>query len=85
MIMKHTISLDLDELNGTLIRRLKAFFGKRKHGKVTIILEDEIDETEYLLQSATNRERLLRSLDNANQGNFVIPDLDQFRKLIADA
>jgi hypothetical protein len=83
--MKHTISLELDELNGTFIRQLKAFFGKRKHGKVTIILEDEIDETEYLLQSATNRERLLRSLDNANQGNFVIPDLDQFRKLIADA
>ena len=83
--MKHTISLDLDELNGTFIRQLKAFFGKRKHGKVTIILEDEIDETEYLLQSTTNRERLLRSLDNANQGNFVTPDLDQFRNLTADA
>ncbi|WP_428655829.1 hypothetical protein [Runella sp.] len=83
--MKHTISLDIDELNGTFIRQLKAFFGKKKHGKVTIILEDEADETEYLLQSPANRERLLQSLDNAGKGNFITPDLDQYRKLSADA
>lgn len=83
--MKHTISLDLDELDNTFLRQLKTFFGKRKHGKITIILEEDVDETEYLLQSPANKEGLLRSLENANQGNFIKPDLDEFRKLTADA
>ena len=83
--MKHTISLELDELDSAFIRQLKAFFGKRKHGKVTIIVEEEMDETEYLLQSHANRERLMQSVENATQGNFVIPDLDEYRKLAADA
>jgi len=83
--MKHTISLELEELNGTFIRQLKAFFSKRKHGKVTIIVEEEMDETEYLLQSPTDRERLLQSLENANKGNLISPDLEHYRQLVANA
>jgi hypothetical protein len=83
--MKHTISLELDELNTDLINQLKALFSHARQKRVTIIVDDEMDETDYLLQSPANRERLLKSLENARQGNFVNPDLDAYRQLVANA
>lgn len=77
--MKHTISLELDELNSGLIQHLKDMFSNSRQKRVTIIVDDEVDETDYLLQSSANRERLLRSLDNARQGNVISPDLSAFR------
>ena len=83
--MKHTISLELDELNLTLIEQLKEFFKNSRQKHVTIIVDDEIDETDYLLQSPANRDRLLRSLENARSGNLVSPELDQYRTLSQNA
>jgi hypothetical protein len=83
--MKHTISLDLDELNGGLVDQLKEFFKNARHKKVTIVVDDESDETDYLLESPANRERLFRSLENARKGNFVMADLDTYRQLSGNA
>ncbi|RYF52527.1 MAG: hypothetical protein EOO39_42175 [Cytophagaceae bacterium] len=83
--MKHTISLELDELNSGLIQHLKEMFSNSRQKRVTIIVDDEADETDYLLQSSANRERLLRSMDNARQGNVVSPDLAAFRTTSPDA
>ena len=83
--MKHTISLELDELNSGLIDQLKALFRDSHKKHVTIIVDDEMDETDYLLQSPANRERLLESLENARKGNFIGHDLDSYRKLATDA
>lgn len=81
--MKHTISLDFDELNSSFIERLKLFFQNSKAPRVTIVLEDESedDETSYLLESETNRVRLMQSLENARQGNTITPNLEAYRKL----
>ena len=83
--MKHTISLELDELNLTLIEQLKEFFKNSRQKHITIIVDDELDETDYLLQSPANRERLLRSLENARSGNFTSLDLDKYRTLSQNA
>lgn len=80
--MKHTISLDFDELNSSFIERLKLLFKNSKAPRVTIVLEDESDEDEttYLLKSEANRVRLMQSLENARQGNTIMPNLEEFRK-----
>ncbi|MBO0948542.1 hypothetical protein [Fibrella forsythiae] len=83
--MKHTIPLELDELNSGLIQHLKEMFSNSRQKRLTIIVDDEVDETDYLLQSSANRKRLLRSMDNARQGNVVSPDLTAFRKTSPDA
>jgi antitoxin YefM len=83
--MKHTISLELDELNSGLIDQLKELFKNARQKRVTIIVDDELDETDYLLESPANRERLLRSLENARKGNFVTHDLDAYRNLSGNA
>ncbi|TAE41552.1 MAG: hypothetical protein EAZ70_00695 [Runella slithyformis] len=78
--MKHTISLDLDELNASFVEKLKALFVDSKP-RLTIVVEDEQDETSYLLQSETNKTILLQSLENARKGNVIAPDLEAFKKL----
>lgn len=83
--MKHIISLELDELNSRLIDQLKDLFRDARQKRVTITVDDEMDETDYLLQSPANRERLLHSLENARQGNFVNPDLTAYRAVSPDA
>lgn len=81
--MKHTILLDFDELNSSFIERLKLLFKNSKTPRVTIVLEDENneDETAYLLKSEANSARLMQSLENARQGNTIMPDLEAFKKM----
>lgn len=79
--MKHTFSLDFDELNSTFIEQLKALF-INANPRLTIVVEDEEGDTEYLLKSETNKEILLKSLENAHKGNVIVPDLEKFRELI---
>ncbi|ACK66546.1 conserved hypothetical protein [Rippkaea orientalis PCC 8801] len=42
--------------------------------------ENEENETTYLLQSEANKKQLLKSLENANQGNLIEVDLDEYEK-----
>ena len=77
--------MSLDELNNGLIEQLKELFKNSRQKRVTIIVDDEMDETDYLFQSAANRERLLKSLENAKKGNVISPDLASYRSLSADA
>ncbi len=83
--MRHTIQLSLDELNSGLIEQLKTLFRENRQQRITIVVDDEMDETDYLLQSPANRERLLQSLENARRGNFITPDLSAYRQSSADA
>lgn len=77
--MKHTISLEFDEFNSSFIERLKALF-VNSTPRLTIVVEDE-DETDYLLRSDANREILMKSIQEAQKGDFIIPDLGKFREL----
>lgn len=40
----------------------------------------EEDDTTYLLKSETNKKRLLKAIENVNQGNLIYVDLDEYEK-----
>ena len=65
-----------DDLDDRFLESLKAAF---KHRQIEIAVS-EADETEYLLRSPANRERLSKALDDVEQNkNIVVPDPQQFQ------
>lgn len=65
-----------EELDQNFIESVKAAF-KDKEIEITVY---ERDETDYLLRSPANRERLVRAIaDVENSENIVTPDQDQFQ------
>ena len=65
-----------DELNDQFLQSLKTAF---KDKQVEIVVS-EVDETEYLLRSPANRARLLKAVEDVEQGrNLVVPDPGLFR------
>jgi len=76
--MKHVISLELDELDSTFIEKLRELYSTYTT-HLTIELETE-DETDFLLKSESNRDRLMKSIKNIEEGNVITPNLDEFRE-----
>ena len=75
--MQTTYTLNTDELDEGFLQRVKSAFPRRQ---VTIAVNDEADETEYLLSDPARKERLLRAIDDINHGrNLVTPDQSLFR------
>ncbi len=75
--MQTTYQLNTEELDDRFLSSIKAAF---PHRKVTIAVNDEVDETEYLLSDPARKERLLRAIDDINHGrNLVTPDQSLFR------
>ena len=75
--MQTTYQMNSDELDDRFVASIKAAFPQRK---VTIAVNDEPDETEYLLSDPARKERLLRAIDDINHGrNLVTPDQALFR------
>ena len=65
-----------EELDENFLQNLKAAF----KGKQIEIAVCEADETDYLLRSPVNRERLLKAVDDIEQRrDLVTPDQAQFR------
>ncbi|MEA5533838.1 hypothetical protein [Crocosphaera sp. XPORK-15E] len=50
--------------------------------EIIILVEpqNEEDETTYLLKSEANKKQLIKALENANQGNLIEIDLDEYEK-----
>lgn len=68
--------LNADELDANFLASLKAAF---PHKEIEIAVA-ETDETEYLLRSPVNRERLLAAVADVEAGrNVVQPDQTMFR------
>jgi len=68
--------LNADELDSTFLDSLKSAFG---HKQIEIAVS-ETDETDYLLRSPANRERLLQAVADVEAGrNLVTPDQTPFR------
>ena len=72
----HTIyHANADELDQQFLESLKAAF---RHKQVEIAVS-EVDETEYLLRSPSNRGRLLKAVADVEKGqNLVVPDQTPF-------
>lgn len=72
--MQSIYRLNAEELNADFLEGLKLTFKDRQ---IEIIVS-VVDETEYLLQSPENRERLMKAIDNIeNSENLVTVSLDE--------
>lgn len=58
-----------NELDETFLLKLKALF--KKSSKIAITVEDEPDETEYLLRSEANRKMLEQSMKESGSENLI--------------
>lgn len=68
--------MNADELDESFLKTLQAAF---RHKEIEIAV-GETDETEYLLRSPLNRERLLEAVADIEAGrNIVEPDQTPFR------
>lgn len=75
--MQTTYTLNTDELDERFLTSIKASLPKRQ---VRIEINDDGDETEYLLSDPARKERLLRAIHDINHGrNLVTPDQSLFR------
>ena len=64
------------ELDSQFLEGLKTAF-KDKQIEIAV---SEVDETDYLLRSPSNRERLLKAVDDVEHGRqILVPDQIQFQ------
>ena len=66
--MQTTYHLNVNELDKNFLAGLKATF---KDKEIEIIV-CEVDETEYLLKSPANKERLLQAIENVNNNTNLV-------------
>ena len=59
--MYSTFRLPADELSTGFIKAVKKAY---QHRQIEIIVQEVHDETEYLLSTKSNREHLLRAIEN---------------------
>ena len=60
--------LNADELDNNFINKIKKLFGSKS---ISIIIEEEPDETEYLLKSEVNRKALFESIQQVEDGKLI--------------
>lgn len=66
--MKATYRIKANELDEKFIEGIKTTFGEQE---IEIVVSD-IDETDYLLQSPANKERLLKAIENIKRGENLV-------------
>jgi hypothetical protein len=78
--MVSTFQINESELDNNFVKALKTLF---KNRNLTLTIEaDEVDTTEYLLSNSVNKERLLKSVENAKKRtNLVKVDLESLKTL----
>ena len=76
--MLSTYRLHTDELDSHFVDALKTLFrDKTIEIVVTDVPDDELDETDYLMSTDANRDRLLAAIKNVKNGNGLVEvDLD---------
>jgi antitoxin YefM len=68
--------ISTDELDARFLESLKKAFA---HKEIEITVS-EADETDYLLRSPSNRERLLKAVQDIEQNrNLIVPDQQAFQ------
>jgi len=72
--MQTTIRLNTNELTMDFLEGLKKMF---KGKEITLTIETEMDETEFLMSNPKTKERLLKAIENVEKGNLVTVDLDE--------
>jgi hypothetical protein len=75
--MVTTYHISADELNNEFLQHLKQTFGKKQ---LLITVEEDNDDTFFLLSSKENRNKLKQSLKELEAGDLVSVRLDELRK-----
>lgn len=79
--MTATYYLKENELDEGFLQKLKTQFTNRK---LTITVVEEMDETDYLLSSSANADRLLKAIANVKEKKELIDvDMNKLKQLIA--
>ena len=75
--MYTTFHINTNELDINFLKGIKSLF---KNKNVSIIVEEDQDETEYLLASEANRKILEQSLKNVEEGKLIEVDIEKLLK-----
>ena len=75
--MTTTYHISTDELNEEFLQNLKQSFGKKQ---LLITVEEDTDDTFFLLSTDDNRNKFKRSLKELNAGEVVSVSFDDLRK-----
>lgn len=75
--MTTTYHISTDELNEEFLQRLKNTFGKKQ---LLITIEEDEDDTFYLLSTKENRDKFKQSLKELSSGDVVAVSLEDLRK-----
>ena len=75
--MTTTYHLSANDLTTDFLKSLRTLY---KGKTISITVEAEMDETEYLLASEANRNMLEESLKNVKEGKLIEVDIDKYLK-----
>jgi antitoxin YefM len=71
------IHIKADELDESFLKSIRSLFKKKR---ISIIVEEEQDETEYLLKSEANRKMLMQSIRQSEKGELVSVNIGKGKK-----
>lgn len=75
--MTTTFHISANELNDEFLQKLKKTFGNKQ---ILITVEEDEDDTFYLLSTKENREKFKQSLKELDDGEVVVVSLEDLRK-----
>lgn len=75
--MTTTYHISADELNEGFLQKLKSTFGKKQ---LLITIEEDEDDTFFLLSTKENREKFKQSLKELANGDVIAVSLEDLRK-----
>jgi PHD/YefM family antitoxin component YafN of YafNO toxin-antitoxin module len=75
--MTTTYHLSANELSEDILNSIKSLY---KGKTISITVEPEMDETEYLLSSEANRKMLIESIKQVENGDLVKVDIGKAHK-----
>ncbi len=75
--MTTTYHISTDELNDEFFQRPKNTFGKKQ---LLITVEEDEDDTFYLLSTKENRDKFKQSLKELRDSELVVASLEDLRK-----
>jgi antitoxin YefM len=73
--MYTSFHIKASELDENFLKGLKTMF---KNKRIAITVEEEMDETEYLLSTEANRKHLDDAIKNVKKGKTTKVDIDKY-------